>query len=97
MVVVEDNLVIQSAPILSWTVGRQWPYFRDYCEKKGWTIEPLVDDMHVHVEWIDTEEASYEFHWVGNRCLRITKHVEGQNPEDVSASELPSEITELII
>ena len=94
--IVSGDLVIESAPILSWSVGREWSRLRDYANMKGWTIEPLPEQDKAHVSWVDTEEASYEMHWVGKRCLRITKHVEGEQPEDITAEEMPEEVSGLI-
>ncbi len=95
-VIVSGDLVLQSAPILAWSVGKDWEWVRTYFNRKGWTIEPLADREHSHVTWVDTEEASYELKWVGETCLRITKHVEGYEPEDVTSGELPEEVLEEI-
>jgi hypothetical protein len=91
--IVEEDTVVQSAPILRWAVGRPWSRLRDYARQKGWVVEPLPSD---HVAWIDAEEASYELKWIGNRCVRITRHVDGYEPEDVALGDLPEEIVNLI-
>ncbi len=95
-VIVSGELVIQSAPILGWTVGRDWAWVRDYFVRKGWQVQPLPDEESHHVQWIDTEEASYELKWIGRACMRITKHVDGYEPEDVTTGELPVEVLEMI-
>ena len=92
-IVVDEHTVTQAAPILRWTVGREWSSVRDYFQQKGWSIEPLPES---HVEWLDVDDASYQFHWEGNRCIRITKHEEGQEPEDVAFGDLPDEIGGLV-
>ena len=34
--VVVDGRVTVAAPILKWSIGRDWPWVRDYCKRKGW-------------------------------------------------------------
>ncbi len=84
---------MQSAPILRWAVGKPWEVLRSYCKDKGWVIEPLPETTHT--EWIDQGDVLFELHWVGNRCLRITRYEEGLE-EDVAFSDLPEEVARLV-
>jgi len=92
-VIVSSDMVLQSAPILAWSVGGTWGRLRSYAERKGWSVEPLPD---AHVEWIDCEDASYEFVWNGNRCQRVTRHIDGYEPEDIDFEDLPDDVKTLI-
>lgn len=37
-IIVKNNYVVKSAPILKWTVGKRIAYIKDYCFKKKWKI-----------------------------------------------------------
>jgi hypothetical protein len=37
-IVVHTGTIVHAAPILGWTIGKEFKYFRDYCRRKRWAI-----------------------------------------------------------
>lgn len=35
-IVLQDDIVIEAAPILKWTIGKRRDYLRNYFMRKGW-------------------------------------------------------------
>jgi hypothetical protein len=48
-VIVEDNRVVEAAPILSWTIGKSRKWLNVYCVRKGWKMS-VVGEVG-SVEW----------------------------------------------
>ena len=93
IIVTPDDLIIQAAPILGWTVGKNFPYVRDYCRSRGWIIEPLPQDSQPR--WLEVEGQCYEIVWRNGVIARITLH-EGNEPKDLSFDELPECLKKLL-
>lgn len=91
----DDGVVTSSDDVLDWAIGRDWTWLRAYCYRKGWTIQPLLDHPS-RVVGIDLDNDFYELLWNNNRCVRITRHAPGVDPEDLTVDELPDEIKEMI-
>lgn len=92
-VVADDDIIIQAAPIVGWSVGNSFTDFRDYCQKRGWLIEPLDDSSHPR--WLEYEGRAYEIVWRDNAIVRITLHDEGEE-RDLRVDELPDVLKRLI-
>jgi len=45
---------------------------------------------------IETDNVRYMLHWVGSRCIRITRHEVGTVPMDLRYDDLPEEVKYLI-
>jgi hypothetical protein len=37
-IIVNDGVIVQAAPILKWSIGHTFEYFRAYCRTKYWAI-----------------------------------------------------------
>ena len=37
---VEDDVIVDAAPILKWAIGARLPWFRKWVEQKGGTLRP---------------------------------------------------------
>jgi len=92
-IVEAGDAVIQSAPVLSWTVGMSFALVRDYCQSRGWVIEPMLE-LH-QPEWLEYHGVCYQLHWKNNTLLRITRHESGE-AKDISFSELPFPLQQLL-
>ena len=91
--VVTGNLVIQSAPVLHWTVGRDFSFVRTYCEQRGWTVEPVTEDSRP--QWLEAGDRLFELHWQDQRIVRISEHRDG-DVHDVAFTELPEVMKEAL-
>jgi hypothetical protein len=40
-IIVTDGIIIESAPILHWTVSKSIAWFNTYCQRKNWKTEEL--------------------------------------------------------
>lgn len=92
---VSSGIVVQTAPVLEWTLNRDWPSVLENFKHRGWTVAPVLDDgpRTTHLTY---DGVLYEFHWSDKRCIRITRHQEGCESEDITADELPDELLSLI-
>lgn len=87
------DAVVQSAPVLSWTVGMSFSTVRDYCQSRGWQIEPMLETHRP--QWLEYHGTCYELEWRGNTLLRITEHSDGET-RALSFSELPEPLQSLL-
>lgn len=97
-VIVSGDVVMQSAPILRWAVGRYWQEVRDYCQKKGWKVEPLIDLTVKEAKrpsLVQLNGSKYELHWNGPVLTRVTQHKNGEEI-DLQFSEMPEQIQRLL-
>ena len=39
-----DLSVIKSAPIIKWMIGKSWKFIYDYCKKKKWKLEVMINE-----------------------------------------------------
>jgi hypothetical protein len=92
---VETDRVLQSAPILSWSVGQQFEVVRDYCKQKGWEIEPLLNDSKPQL--IEADGRIYRLHWNGGVLTRITVIDRStETTHDVRYRDLPEKIKSIM-
>lgn len=87
--VVENDLVIQAAPVLQFAVCKTFISVRDYCTARGWQIEPLADDYRP--SRIDIKGVSYELIWNGNVLTRIMRHI-GDEVTECTYADLPDQL-----
>jgi hypothetical protein len=92
-IVASGDLILQAAPILSWAVGRDFGSVRDYCQRKGWQIEPVLAPRHP--TWLELHGSAYELRWDGNRISSVVLHEDGEEKE-MTFNELPDELKELL-
>ena len=81
--------VVQAAPVLRWTVGKDFLTVRSHFIKSGWTVEPLPDN--VEPSWLEHSGFLYELHWHRGHLTRITRH-SSEGVEDISWYDLPDAI-----
>lgn len=93
-IIVDLGKIVQAAPILGWSVGKEFTNIRDYAKGRGWTVEPLPESNGP--EMIEFEGIVYELEWHGRAIVRITKHEEGEEDIDISFDELPEFVKEQI-
>ena len=86
-VVVSGDYVLQSAPILGWSVGKPFPFLRDYAKRRGWIVEPLEENAHP--TWLELDGRVYEITWSEDTIERITVLEAGEEPKELSYNELP--------
>lgn len=36
--ITRDGIIVEAAPILKWSVGRSWEFFRWWCRRKGYEV-----------------------------------------------------------
>lgn len=92
-IITSDDLVLQAAPLLSWTVGNSFTYVRDVCNARGWQVEPL--ETAPHPSWIEYDGHVYELHWHNEALTRISLHENGEI-HDLTYNELPDELKGLL-
>ena len=85
--IVGGDTVLQSAPVLEWTVGQPFVTARDYCRKRGWIVEPLAED--VKPTWLEIDGTVYEITWHEGAITHITSHESGEESRDLSWNEIP--------
>lgn len=93
-IIVDLGRVIQAAPILGWSVGKEFSIVRDYCRDRGWEVQP-IPELKVPT-MIEYNGILYEFQWSGRAIVRITKHEEGEESVEVPFSELPEYVKDQI-
>lgn len=94
LVIEAGDLVVQSGPLLHWSVGRTFTSLRDYCKARGWLVEPLINPNPV--TWLEDDNVAYELHWHKGRITRITRHDSDSDPVDVRFSDLPENLKALL-
>lgn len=92
-VVVENDTIFQTAPFLSEWVGKLWFDFRDYCQGKGWTIQP-IDEVY-RPQWIECGKEAYQLSWNGDALTRVILHKDGEVTE-LRYAEMPEWIRRLL-
>lgn len=90
--ITNGDIIIQAAPILGWTVTKDFSYVRDYCRKKGWSVEPIEDEQP---SWLEIDGLAYEFTWKGDTLSCISLHEDGEVRE-LGYDELPEQLKELL-
>lgn len=91
--IVDTDQVLQSAPILSWAVGKNWEVVRDYCKQKGWTIEPVIEDSHP--QWVEVDGLAFELIWNGEVLTRVIKHSR-EGTVELRYRDLPEQIKNIL-
>lgn len=86
-VVVSHDHVVQTAPIIKWTLGKPFANVRDYCRKRGWTIEPCPTQSNP--VWLEYDGVSYELGWDGDTVHRVIAYEPGVEPRELTARQLP--------
>jgi hypothetical protein len=94
-VVVDDGICVQAAPIIGYCVGRDSRWFFDYCKRKGWTVEPIVEDSEKERTTFVFHGITYELSWAGNRVVRIIAR-QGEDEEEITWQELPAQLKWLL-
>lgn len=50
VVVAQDGVIVDAAPILQWTVNKPIAWFKSYCYGKKWSILPLEVVRHARLD-----------------------------------------------
>lgn len=74
-------------------MGKQFSFVRDYCQSRGWIVEPL--DNEPHPQWMEFDGKAYELVWHGETLSRINLHEDGEIHE-LSYDELPEQLKGLL-
>jgi len=78
VVLIRDaDMVVQTGPLLSWSVGREFSSVRRYIESRGWRMSPVMDEEDSHPRWLEIDGCAYELHWKHGCLKRVTQHLEG--------------------
>jgi hypothetical protein len=93
---VDTNTIINSGPMLAWTLGKDFDTFREYCNKTGWTIEPMLGNNGSHVSWLEYKSEGYELFWHEDVLQRVTWHPKNGDARDLSVSEMPEVLRKLL-
>jgi hypothetical protein len=91
--VVSSDIVLQAAPILDWAVGKTFESVRDTCAKRGWIVEPRIENLRPR--WLELKNKVYELKWNGNVVSRISLHEDGE-VRDLTWNELPEELRKVL-
>jgi hypothetical protein len=75
--------VTAASPIFDWAVGLEFAYVRNYCEKKGWTIVPVINELDVTT--FEYRGSQYCLYTDGCNIKQITK-----DDKEISWKEFPS-------
>jgi hypothetical protein len=55
-VVVKDGRISEAAPILQWAIGKDWQWFKKYCQSKGWHGKEVCfngcENITANPEWM---------------------------------------------
>lgn len=87
------DAVTSASGVIAWTVGQSWEYVRNYCNARGWEIEPMLERHKPN--WLGYHGVYFELTWFADTLTRITKHEDGE-ATDISFSELPETLQNLI-
>ena len=92
-IVREGDHVIQAAPILGWTVNRDWAEVLTYLNKRGFRVEPVLDETPSHIR---VQDLLVMLH--GNRIVSINRLDSNGVPyEEVEFDDLPSHQQEAVL
>lgn len=91
-IVVGSDRVLSTEPIFHAAVGSDFSAFRTYCEKLGWRIEPMLE----RPSSVEYKGDVFELHWTGDMVTRITLWHEEEEGRDITFSELPEVIRDMI-
>lgn len=91
----DDGLITAAEDALDFSVGIDWQKFMLGAKRFGWAVQPVIGTSG-HIAEVVLDNVTYDLHWIGNRLVRITRHEEGMEPEDILPRELPDEVRELI-
>jgi hypothetical protein len=85
-----SGIVTETSPALDWAVNLPFGYVRQYAERKGWKIIPVIErDMEVRT--FEVNGNVYDIHHDGLRVCRVFK-----NDKEILWSDLPSILKGLI-
>src|ERR1700754_2554255 len=45
-----DGIAVLAAPILRWSTGKRQSELEQYCQRKGWSMEPVNMTTHIMVD-----------------------------------------------
>jgi hypothetical protein len=94
--VASGGVITQAAPILAWAIGKDISFVVDYAQRRGWQIEPLVDDAADHPRWLEHHNKLYELRWSGDKLTRIALHEDG-DIVDLTFDQLPDALKGLLL
>ena len=77
------GLVTAASAVFDWSIGLSFEHVRSYCERKGWTIVPFVDELDVTT--FNYEGDQYCIYTDGTNVKQITK-----NDHEIPWNRLPS-------
>jgi hypothetical protein len=90
--IVGGDIVLQTGPVLGWSVGQSFAALRDYCQKRGWVVEPLAE--LVRPTWFEIDGLVYELEWNEDVLSRIVLHEGGEDSRELRYDELPDLLKE---
>jgi hypothetical protein len=91
-VIVSGDYVLQSAPIVGWSVGQPFATLRDYSQRRGWIVEPMLESAQP--TYLELEGRVYEIEWQDESIQRITMTDSGEEPRELTYDELPEILKE---
>ena len=87
----ESGGTVTRAPaVVDWMINCPFHHVRSYCERKGWTVVPMVENGP-QVTTFDYKHRHYELAFDGRNITRITC-----DGEDITWQELPDVLKGLI-
>jgi hypothetical protein len=91
----DGDLVVQAAPVLGWTVRREWQQVLTYFNQRGWVVEPLIEEPPNKVTNVSIDDEDFEIHYSHNQITRVTRSVDGDSV-DLTHNELPELLKTLL-
>lgn len=92
-VVESGDAIIQAAPVLEWTIGKQFSEIRDYCRDRGWQVQPQIEDYVP--TWLEHRGHLFEIHRENSIITRISLHENGEII-DITFAQLPAALQHLL-
>jgi hypothetical protein len=85
-----NGVVTEASPALDWSVDLPFDYVRQYCERKGWKIVPIMDNL-LDVKTFTFKGSRYDLYHDGINIKQIMK-----DDKEIAWSELPSVLKGLL-
>ena len=84
-----NGVCINASESFDWAVSLSFEYVRSYCERKGYTIVPTLEDTPCTI--FEFHNSTYQVCWQNGRIAYITK-----DGEEINWAQLPVQLKGLL-
>jgi len=92
----DEDTIVQTAPILKWAIGKSWEFVREYLQRKGYTIEPVIDEAETRFAF-ETKAGTFVVYHAGSFIQKIEYFDHEEEKIEVKFDQLPDHVQIFVI